>query len=239
MSILLIDNFDSFTFNLYQYIAEFASDVIVKRNNEITVDEIEKLAPEKIIISPGPGRPENAGISVDVIKKFHQKIPILGVCLGHQSIGLAFGATIVNAPTVMHGKPSSIHHDGKGVFKNLSNPFVATRYHSLVIDPTTVPKEIIVTARTVDGIRTTDDAVIMGIRHRDYPVEGVQFHPESILTVEGKELVGNFINSCQYNPSVNGANVLIPVGAAPCGRPQMVSNCGHPRGGVPTTKTKT
>jgi len=185
--ILLIDNYDSFTFNLYQYISELGADVNVKRNDEITCDEIKKMNPERIVISPGPCTPNEAGISVDVVKKFTGKIPILGVCLGHQSIGAAFGAKIVRAPEIMHGKPSDIKHDGKSVFKDIPNPFVATRYHSLVIDPESIPEELEVTAQTEDG-------VIMGVRHKTHLVEGLQFHPESILTLVGKDLLRNFLS---------------------------------------------
>jgi para-aminobenzoate synthetase component 2 len=186
--ILLIDNYDSFTYNLYHYLGELGAEVRVFRNDEISVEEIESLAPEKIVISPGPCTPKEAGISCDVIRHFGAKTPILGVCLGHQSIGAAFGGQIVRAPTLMHGKLSEIFHDSKTIFQSLKNPFAAMRYHSLVIDPATCPAELNVSARTADG-------VIMGVRHATYPIEGVQFHPESILTEEGKRLLHNFLTS--------------------------------------------
>lgn len=184
--ILMIDNYDSFTYNLVQYLGELGEKLEVYRNDKISVDIIEKLAPSKIVISPGPGTPENAGISKEVVKNFSGKIPILGVCLGHQVIGEVFGAKIVRADQLMHGKTSEIHHDGKGVFKELPNPFTATRYHSLIIKKDTMPDCFEISAKT-------DDGIIMGIRHRVYPVEGVQFHPESILTSSGKQLLKNFL----------------------------------------------
>jgi anthranilate synthase component II len=186
--ILLIDNYDSFTYNLYHYLGELGAKVKVFRNDEISVREIAKLKPEKIVISPGPCTPKEAGISCDVIRRFGAKIPILGVCLGHQCIGAAFGADVVRAPSIMHGKLSEIFHDSKTIYHSLKNPFPAMRYHSLVIDPTTCPAELHVSARTADG-------VIMGVRHASYPIEGVQFHPESILTGEGKRLLHNFLTS--------------------------------------------
>lgn len=185
--ILMIDNYDSFTFNLVQYLGELGETVEVRRNDEISVDDITRLAPKKIVISPGPCTPHEAGISIEVIKRHGSSIPILGVCLGHQSIGAAFGGRIIKAPTVMHGKTSEIHHDSTGIFKGLPNPFTATRYHSLVIDPTCVPDELVINARTEDG-------VIMGVHHKSFPIHGVQFHPESILTVHGKDLLRNFLN---------------------------------------------
>ncbi|GAB5045988.1 anthranilate synthase component II [Thermodesulfovibrio sp. TK110] len=184
--ILLIDNYDSFTYNLYQYIGEINPDIAVYRNDQITIEEIEELNPERIIISPGPCTPKEAGVSCDVIKHFAGKIPILGVCLGHQAIGAAFGAKIVLSPEIMHGKTSLIYHDGKTIFKGLPNPFEATRYHSLVVDKESLPECLTVTAWTSNGI-------IMGIRHKEYIVEGVQFHPESILTKVGKDLLKNFL----------------------------------------------
>lgn len=184
--ILIIDNYDSFTYNLYQYVGEIAKEVAVYRNDQITIEQIENLSPEKIIISPGPCTPKEAGISVEVIKHFKGKIPILGVCLGHQAIGEAFGGRIVRSPEIMHGKTSMIYHDGKTIFKGLPNPFEATRYHSLVIERETLPDSLIVTAWTSNGI-------IMGVRHKSYPIEGVQFHPESILTRVGKDLIRNFL----------------------------------------------
>jgi anthranilate synthase/aminodeoxychorismate synthase-like glutamine amidotransferase len=185
--ILMIDNYDSFTYNLVQYIGELGEDVVVYRNDKITVAEIEALVPERIVISPGPCTPREAGISVEVVRHFTGKVPILGVCLGHQSIGAAFGASIVVAPELMHGKTSQIHHDGKTIFKDIKNPFEATRYHSLVIKKDTLPDIFEISA-------WTDDGEIMGIRHKDQIVEGVQFHPESILTREGKDILRNFIN---------------------------------------------
>lgn len=184
--LLMIDNYDSFTYNLVQYLGELGEDIRVFRNDRITVPEIEELKPEKIVISPGPCTPNEAGISVDVIKHFSGKVPILGVCLGHQSVGSAFGAEIVNAPRLMHGKTSSITHDGKTIFHGIPSPFEATRYHSLIIKPDTLPDCFEITA-------WTDRDEIMGIRHKDYLLEGVQFHPESILTVVGKDLLRNFL----------------------------------------------
>jgi anthranilate synthase component 2 len=184
--LLMIDNYDSFTYNLVQYLGELGEDVRVYRNDQIGLDEIGGLAPERIVISPGPCTPNEAGISVDLILRFGRDIPILGVCLGHQCIGQAFGGRIVHARQVMHGKTSMIHHSDQGVFHGLSNPFQATRYHSLVIEPETLPDCLEVTA-------WTDDEEIMGVRHREYPIEGVQFHPESILTQHGHELLANFL----------------------------------------------
>ncbi len=184
--LLMIDNYDSFTYNLVQYFGELGADVHVYRNDRITIKEIEELNPERIVISPGPCTPREAGISVDVIRHFAGKLPILGVCLGHQSIGAAFGAEIINAPRLMHGKTSLIYHDEKGVFSGLPNPFEATRYHSLVIKRETLPEELYITA-------WTERDEIMGVRHREYTVEGVQFHPESILTTVGKDLLKNFL----------------------------------------------
>lgn len=183
----MIDNYDSFTYNLVQYLGEMGQQLRVYRNDKISLDEIEEMRPERIVISPGPCTPNEAGISVEVIRHFAGKVPILGVCLGHQSIGQAFGGQIVRAPRLMHGKTSMIHHDGEGVFRGLPNPFEATRYHSLVIRRETIPDCLQVTAET-------DMREIMGVRHKEYAVEGVQFHPESILTTEGKRLLGNFVN---------------------------------------------
>lgn len=184
--IVLIDNYDSFTYNLVQYLGEMGQELKVFRNNKITPEEVEALKPDRIVISPGPCTPKEAGVSVDVIQRFAGKIPILGVCLGHQSIGYAFGGDIVRAGRLMHGKTSMIHHDGAGVFKGLPNPFEATRYHSLVIRRETMPDCLQITAET-------DQREIMGVRHKEYAIEGVQFHPESILTAEGKKLLANFI----------------------------------------------
>jgi anthranilate synthase/aminodeoxychorismate synthase-like glutamine amidotransferase len=185
--ILLIDNYDSFTYNLFHYLGELKADVKVYRNNKITLADVEALDPEKIVISPGPCTPNEAGVSCDVISRFGEKTPILGVCLGHQCIGAAYGGEIVRAPSIMHGKLSSITHDSRTIFKGLKNPFAAMRYHSLVINPDQLPAGLDVSARTSDG-------VIMGVRHKSFPVEGVQFHPESILTEEGKRLLKNFLD---------------------------------------------
>ena len=189
--ILMIDNYDSFTYNVVQYLAELKADVQVYRNDEITIAEIEQLAPEKIVISPGPCTPNEAGISVEVIKHFAAKIPILGICLGHQSMGQAFGADIVRAKQVMHGKTSLIYHNNSGVFKGLSNPFEATRYHSLVIDQSSLPDCLELVAWTQDAKGSVDE--IMGVRHTELQLEGVQFHPESILTQQGHDLLQNFL----------------------------------------------
>jgi anthranilate synthase/aminodeoxychorismate synthase-like glutamine amidotransferase len=184
--VLVIDNYDSFVYNLVQELGELGADPVVHRNDTIDVAAIREAAPDLILISPGPGRPEDAGVSLAVIAELAGEIPILGVCLGHQAIGQAFGGDVVQAPTLMHGKTSAIHHDGRGVFAGLPDPFTATRYHSLVVEPSTVPDELEVTARTSDG-------VIMGLRHRSLAVEGVQFHPESLLTPEGPSLLSNFL----------------------------------------------
>jgi len=182
----MIDNYDSFTYNLVQYLGELGEEIRVFRNDAITPQEIQGLDPERIVISPGPCTPNEAGISVEVIRQFAGKIPLLGVCLGHQSIGAAFGGEIIRAPRLMHGKTSTIHHDGRTIFEGLSNPFEATRYHSLLIRRETLPQCLEITA-------WTDRDEIMGVRHREFIVEGVQFHPESILTTEGKALLGNFL----------------------------------------------
>ncbi len=183
--ILVIDNYDSFTFNLVQYLGELGQELKIFRNDAITLDGISDLKPARIVISPGPGRPENSGIIVDAIRRFASVMPILGVCLGHQALGCAFGGRVVPAPVLMHGKTSDIHHDGRTIFHDLPNPFRATRYHSLIISSEGLPDCLEVTARTGDGI-------IMGLRHRFFPVEGIQFHPESILTDSGKKLLANF-----------------------------------------------
>ncbi|WP_252145606.1 aminodeoxychorismate synthase component 2 [Yokenella regensburgei] len=185
--ILLIDNYDSFTWNLYQYFCELGAEVVVKRNDEITLAEIDRLAPEKIVISPGPCTPDESGISLDVIRHYAGKLPILGVCLGHQALAQVFGATIVRAAKVMHGKTSPVTHTGQGVFRGLNNPLTVTRYHSLVIDPATLPACFDVTAQS-------DTGEIMGIRHREWTLEGVQFHPESILSEQGHQLLANFLH---------------------------------------------
>ena len=185
--ILLIDNYDSFTWNLYQYFCELGAEVLVRRNDELTLEEIAALAPEKIVISPGPCTPNESGISLAVIAHYAGRVPLLGVCLGHQAIAQVFGATIVRAATVMHGKTSPIRHNGTGVFLGLNNPLVVTRYHSLLIDPATLPDCFDVTARSESG-------EIMGIRHREWDLEGVQFHPERILSEQGHQLLANFLN---------------------------------------------
>ncbi len=185
--LLMIDNYDSFTYNLVQYFAELGADVVVQRNDEITLAQIEKMNPQQLVVSPGPCTPNEAGVSVAAIRHFAGKIPILGVCLGHQSIGQAFGGKIVHARTLMHGKTSLIHHHNTSVFTGLPNPFTATRYHSLVVERATLPNCLEVTA-------WSDDDEIMGVRHRTFPVHGVQFHPESILTEHGHDLLKNFLN---------------------------------------------
>jgi len=185
MKILLIDNYDSFTYNLAQYLGELGHAPVVRRNDDITLDEVEALAPDRIVISPGPGRPEDAGISVEVIRRLGPRVPIFGVCLGHQAIGYAFGGDVGRAPVLMHGKVSSVHHDGRGVFSGVAEPFVAGRYHSLVVNEP-APAALEVSART-------DDGVVMGLRHREWPLHGVQFHPESVLTGEGKKILRNFL----------------------------------------------
>ena len=185
--LLLIDNYDSFTYNLYQYLCELGADVRVERNDKITLEDVAALKPERIVISPGPGTPNEAGLSNDVIRDYAGKVPILGVCLGHQCIGHVFGGVVTGAGEIMHGKTSVIQHDGKGVFAGLPNPFEAIRYHSLAIRPDTVPDSLVVTAKT-------DNGIIMGVRHKTFLVEGVQFHPESIMTKVGKDLLGNFLN---------------------------------------------
>jgi anthranilate synthase/aminodeoxychorismate synthase-like glutamine amidotransferase len=186
--ILMIDNYDSFTWNLVQYIEEIGERVEVVRNDAIRVEEIARRGPRAIVLSPGPGRPEDAGITLEAVRRFSGRLPILGVCLGHQAIGEAFGGRIVRAPTLMHGKTSAVQHDGRTLFAGLPNPFEATRYHSLVVDPASVPDILEVSATTVGG-------VIMGLRHRTHPTEGVQFHPESILTAAGKDLMVNFVRA--------------------------------------------
>jgi anthranilate synthase component 2 len=189
MKILLLDNYDSFTYNLAQYLGELGHAPVVHRNDEISLGEIEAMAPERIVISPGPGRPEDAGISVEVIRRVGQRIPVFGVCLGHQAIGVAFGGDVGRAPVLMHGKVSKVQHDGKGVFAGVSQPFVAGRYHSLVVNEP-APASLEIAARTEDG-------VVMGLRHREWPLHGVQFHPESVLTGEGRKILRNFLElSC-------------------------------------------
>ncbi|PZC48016.1 MAG: anthranilate synthase / indole-3-glycerol phosphate synthase [Chloroflexi bacterium] len=184
--ILLIDNYDSFTYNLYQYLCELGADVRVVRNDQITLDEIEDLAPERIVISPGPGAPESAGISNDVVRHFGPRLPLLGVCLGHQCVGFAYGGTVGGAGEIRHGKTSPIHHDGKGIFAGLPKPFEAIRYHSLVVFKEGLPPELEISA-------WTDNGLIMGLRHREYPIEALQFHPESIMTKTGHDLLRNWL----------------------------------------------
>jgi len=184
--IVVIDNYDSFTYNLVQYLQELGAEVEVYRNDRITTEGIASRRPDALVISPGPKTPDDAGITLDVVRVFSGRVPILGVCLGHQAIGQAFGGRIVRAPSLMHGKTSPIRHDGRTIFAGLESPFEATRYHSLVVDPGSVPAELEVSASTEDG-------VIMGLRHRRHPTEGVQFHPESVLTRDGKALLGNFL----------------------------------------------
>jgi len=186
VKLLVIDNYDSFTYNLVQLFGEMDIDLMVKRNNEISIDEIKKLKPDRICISPGPGRPENAGISSDLIRKLGPKLPILGVCLGHQCIAQAFGGEVVRAERLMHGKTSKIRHQSRGVFKDLAEPLEATRYHSLIVRRESLPDSLEITAETEDG-------EIMGLQHRQFPIHGVQFHPESILTIEGRKLLANFL----------------------------------------------
>jgi len=188
---IMIDNYDSFTYNLVQYLGELGADVVVHRNDQITVDEIEKLNPQRIMISPGPCTPNEAGISMQAIERFAGKLPILGVCLGHQSIGQVFGGKIVHAQEIMHGKTSMIHHNDKGVFNGLTNPYEATRYHSLVIEKDSLPDCLEITAWTENADGSMDE--IMGVRHKELPIEGVQFHPESILTQHGHDLLKNFL----------------------------------------------
>ena len=185
--LLVIDNYDSFTYNLVQYLGELGQTVEVRRNNRVTIDEIENgLRPERIVISPGPGTPDDAGITLDVIAHFSGKIPVLGVCLGHQAIGQAFGGKVIRAPELMHGKASRVSHDGKTIFAGMTDPFLAGRYHSLIVEKESLPDSLEISARTPEDI-------IMGLRHRELKVEGVQFHPESILTSEGKQLLANFL----------------------------------------------
>ena len=191
--LLMIDNYDSFTYNLVQYLAELGADVEVRRNDAVGLDDVQARAPDGIVISPGPCTPREAGVSVPLIQRFAGQIPILGVCLGHQAIGAAFGGDVVRAPRIMHGKTSPIHHDGTGVFAGLPDRFDATRYHSLVIDPGTLPPTLLRNA-------WTDEGEIMGVRHRSAFVEGVQFHPESVLTLEGKRLLGNFLSRLPAAP---------------------------------------
>ena len=185
--VLVIDNYDSFTYNLVQYLGELGADIKVMRNDAVTLEEVAAAKPSRIVISPGPGRPEQAGVTMGVIRELGRTTPILGVCLGHQAIGAVFGGRVVRAGVPMHGKTSTIEHDGRGVFSRITGPFVASRYHSLVVDGATMPEALEVSART------REDAVVMGLRHRSWPVHGVQFHPESILTGEGRRILRNFL----------------------------------------------
>ncbi len=184
--IFVLDNYDSFTYNLVQYMGELGAEMTIRRNDELTVDEVEALDPERILLSPGPCTPQEAGISIELIQRFAGKVPVLGVCLGHQAIGAAFGGDVVRAPKLMHGKTSEVEHDGKTIFTSLSSPMTCTRYHSLIVSERNLPEELEISARTADG-------TIMGLRHRKHPVEGVQFHPESVLTSDGKRLIKNFL----------------------------------------------
>jgi anthranilate synthase/aminodeoxychorismate synthase-like glutamine amidotransferase len=190
--VFVLDNYDSFTYNLVQYIGELGSQVEVRRNDEVKIRDIEAMRPEHIVISPGPCTPQDAGISIELIRHFAGKVPLLGVCLGHQAIGAAFGGQVVRAKNLMHGKTSRVEHDGKTIFRGLSSPMTATRYHSLIVAQEGLPEDLQVSAWTRDSDGTR---VIMGLRHRNFPVEGVQFHPESVLTDEGKKLVANFLRS--------------------------------------------
>jgi anthranilate synthase/aminodeoxychorismate synthase-like glutamine amidotransferase len=189
--VFVLDNYDSFTYNLVQYLGELGAEVVVRRNDQVTVREVAALRPERIVISPGPCTPQDAGISIELFRELGGEFPILGVCLGHQALGAAFGGKIIRAPHLMHGKTSPVKHDGRTVFKNLQSPFTATRYHSLIVEEKSLPPELEISAWTTesDGSRT-----IMGLRHKQLPVEGVQFHPESVLTDEGKKLIENFLN---------------------------------------------
>jgi anthranilate synthase/aminodeoxychorismate synthase-like glutamine amidotransferase len=186
--VFVLDNYDSFTYNLVQYLGELGAQMIVRRNNQVTMSEVEAMAPTHIVISPGPGRPEDAGVTPDLIRQFGSRVPILGVCLGHQAIGMVYGGRVVRAPVPMHGKTSIIEHDGRGVFAGLTSPIEASRYHSLVVAADDMPEVLEVSARTRDGI-------IMGVRHRAHPVHGVQFHPESVLTADGRRMLRNFLDA--------------------------------------------
>ena len=188
--IFILDNYDSFTYNLVQYVAELGESVEVRRNDEVSVKDVQGLSPRKIIISPGPCTPREAGISIELIRSMAGKVPLLGVCLGHQAIGEAFGGKVVRAKNLMHGKTSEVKHDGKNIFRGITSPMTATRYHSLIVEEKSFPAGLEVTARTSDADGTS---IIMGLRHREYPIEGVQFHPESILTIDGKQLIANFL----------------------------------------------
>jgi len=191
--VLVLDNYDSFTYNLVQYMGELGAEMVIKRNDELTPAEVEALRPDRIVISPGPCTPQEAGISIDLVRHFagnaKRKIPVLGVCLGHQSIGAAFGGTVSRAPKLMHGKTSIVEHDGRTIFSGIASPMTCTRYHSLIVEEKNLPAELAISARTHDAA----GEIIMGLRHREYPIEGVQFHPESVLTADGKKLIENFL----------------------------------------------
>jgi anthranilate synthase/aminodeoxychorismate synthase-like glutamine amidotransferase len=189
--VFVLDNYDSFTYNLVQYLGELGTEAEVRRNDQITVEEVDALRPERILLSPGPCTPQEAGISIELIRRFAGKVPVLGVCLGHQAIGAAFGGEVVRARNLMHGKTSQVEHDGRTIFRGLPSPMTATRYHSLVVSERNLPADLEISARTRERDGST---VIMGLRHRSYPVEGVQFHPESVLTGEGKQLIRNFLS---------------------------------------------
>jgi anthranilate synthase/aminodeoxychorismate synthase-like glutamine amidotransferase len=188
--VFVLDNYDSFTYNLVQYLGELGAEVVVRRNDQVTVEEVETMRPERILLSPGPCTPQEAGISIDLVRHFAGKVPVLGVCLGHQAIGAAFGGEIVRAPKLMHGKTSQVQHDGRTIFKDLPSPLTATRYHSLIVQEQGLPKDLEISAYATEN---GGSRVIMGLRHKQLPVEGVQFHPESVLTGEGKRLIGNFL----------------------------------------------
>ena len=190
MRVFVLDNYDSFTYNLVQYLGELGAEVEVRRNDQVTCEQIEEMQSDRILVSPGPCTPQEAGQSIPIIKHFAGKVPILGVCLGHQAIGAAFGGEVVRAAKLMHGKTSEVEHDGRTIFKGVSSPMTATRYHSLIVSEKGLPKELEISARTVDK---DGKSVIMGLRHREFPVEGVQFHPESVLTTDGKQLIRNFL----------------------------------------------
>jgi len=188
--VFVLDNYDSFTYNLVQYLGELGAEVVVRRNDQVSVAEVDAMLPERILLSPGPCTPQEAGISIGIVRHFAGKVPVLGVCLGHQAIGAAFGGEIVRAPKLMHGKTSEVQHDGKTIFSGLPSPMTATRYHSLIVQEKGLPKDLEISAYTTENGGTR---VIMGLRHKRFPVEGVQFHPESVLTGEGKRLIGNFL----------------------------------------------